>query len=109
MYSYGFAPSHRFDRPLAVWVASNCAKGRTELVKDLMELVPIHSFGKCLNNANWTEDEKAFGSAKIPLCMHMSLIHVVRSVTGDMHIFVCTCSTPARAYVISIRECGFFF
>jgi hypothetical protein len=38
-----------------VWVASNCAafNGREQYISALMRFFPVHSYGKCLRNAEW--------------------------------------------------------
>ena len=37
-----------------VWVLSNCGafNGREKYVEKLMKLIPVHSYGNCLNNKN---------------------------------------------------------
>jgi hypothetical protein len=65
-YNYGYdiyeAKNASRERPkLAVWFASNCVPTRTSLVRQLMDLVRVDSYGTCLNNVGIRPDLKYFG------------------------------------------------
>jgi hypothetical protein len=53
------APKPKTNDKIAVFVASNCREyiGRNHYVSELMRHLPVHSYGKCLNNRPWPEDQ----------------------------------------------------
>jgi hypothetical protein len=62
-YSQSFM-RRRNDGVLAVTWVSNCiaSNNRTKLLQELMQLVPTHSFGKCLTNARLPSEMNWMGS-----------------------------------------------
>ncbi|KAL9446337.1 hypothetical protein AB3S75_014077 [Citrus x aurantiifolia] len=42
--------SYKNNDTLVYWSSSRCLPGRNQLAKSLLNLLPYHSFGKCLNN-----------------------------------------------------------
>jgi hypothetical protein len=53
------APSPKSEDRLAVFVASHDreSSGRTHYVYELMRHLPVHSYGRCLRNRPWPEDD----------------------------------------------------
>jgi len=83
LYDYGAGQE---PTKLLVWIASNCAPARVELVEELMRVVEVHSYGQCLHNRDFPSVEKVFGSEKIPLLAQYKFVLAMENSFVDDYV-----------------------